>query len=279
MAPLLSGSFGTRIVAGLVWVTGWTTISGPNTWDLTGASHAGNRPHRRPMGRRGQGQGHRPSRRPHQVGRPLSGWQQRGAHRGAARRRELRAAPHPLGGADARRHQRHRQRSGDRSGCAARRAEGPRGTRRRHLEAVDLRRRAPADALSRGHRQGDRTLHGQQEDRHHRPRHRALLSGQDRSHRNPGSRRARRGSAHPQDRSRTGIQEPGAGQDLQPQSAGRGAARRGPAGTGGELQAPHRRHPAAAQQRAGGRRDGPAGRLAGHAARRRPRHVSLRDLV
>ncbi len=105
-------------------------------------------------------------------------------------------------------------------GCAARRAEGPRGPRRRHLEAADLRRRASADALPRGHRQGDRALHGQQEDRHHRPRHRPLLPGQDRPHRDPGRRRARPRGADPQDRGRTGIQKPGAGQDLQPQSAG-----------------------------------------------------------
>ena len=87
------------------------------------------------------------------------------------------------------------------------------------VAAADLRRRAPADAVSRGHRQGDRALHGQQEDRHHRPRHRALLPGQDRAHRHPRRRRARPGLAGPKDRGRTGIQEPGAGQDLQPQGA------------------------------------------------------------
>ena len=47
-----------------------------------------------------------------------------------------------------------------------------RNARRRHLRAADLRRRASADALPRRHRQGHRALHGQQEDRHHRPRHR-----------------------------------------------------------------------------------------------------------
>ena len=97
---------------------------------------------------------------------------------------------------------------------------GPRGPRRRHRAAADLGRRAPADAVSRGHRQGDRALHGQQEDRHHRPRHRSVLSGQDRPHRHPGRRRARRGPAGREDRRRAGIQEPGAGQDLQPQGAG-----------------------------------------------------------
>ena len=180
-----------RIVAGrafsqmpeIVWVTGWTTISGRYEWEKC---HAGNRPDRRPMGRRGQGQGHRPTRRPHQVGGALPGRQQRGTHRGAAQRRELRPASHPVGHPDGRRHQRHRQRRGGRSGRAARRAEGPRRPRRRHLEAVDLGRRTSADAVSRGHRQGDRALHGQQEDRHHRPRYRAVLPGQDRPYRDPG---------------------------------------------------------------------------------------------
>ena len=87
-------------------------------------------------------------------------------------------------------------------------------------------------------------------------------------------------AAGPEDRGRTGIQEPGAGQDLQPQGAG---PARGASTTllraGRGLQAPHRRHPAAAQHRARRRRDGAAGGLAGHAARRRPRHVSLCDVV
>ena len=86
-------------------------------------------------------------------------------------------------------------------------------------------------------------------------------------------------AAGPEDRGRTGIQEPGAGQDLQPQGAGPGRGGRRPADAGRGLQAPHRRHPAAAQHRARGRRDRAARGLAGHAARRRPRHVSLCDVV
>ena len=39
-------------MAEIVWVTGWTTINGGNEWEK---HHAGNRPDRRPMGRRGQG--------------------------------------------------------------------------------------------------------------------------------------------------------------------------------------------------------------------------------
>ena len=44
-------------------------------------------------------------------------------------------------------------------------------------------------------------------------------------------------------------------------------------------QAPHRRHPAAAGQRPRRRRVGAARGLAGHAARRRPRHLSVRHVV
>ena len=45
------------------------------------------------------------------------------------------------------------------------------------------------------------------------------------------------------------------------------------------FQAPHRRHPLPAQRRARKGRDRSARRLAGHAARRRPRHVSLCHVV
>ena len=147
------------------------------------------------------------------------------------------------------------------------------------VAAADLRRRAPADAVSRRHRQGHRALRGQQEDRHHRPRHRPLLSGQDRAHRDPGRRRARRGAAGREDRSRTGIQEPGAGQDLQPQGA---RPRRG----GGTLlaQAEGFKHRIADARlllntALEDGRDRAARGLAGHAARRRPRHVSVRHVV
>ena len=51
------------------------------------------------------------------------------------------------------------------------------------------------------------------------------------------------------------------------------------AGPGRGLQAPHRRRPLPAQRRTRTGRDGAAGRVAGHAARRRPRHVSLCHVV
>ena len=80
------------------------------------------------------------------------------------------------------------------------RAEGSRGSRRRHRAAADLRRRAPADAVSRRDRQGRRAIRGQQEDRHHRPRYRPVLPGQDRPHRDPCRRRPRPGAAGRKDR-------------------------------------------------------------------------------
>ena len=55
---------------------------------------------------------------------------------------------------------------------------------------------------------------GKQANRHHRPRHRPLLSGQDRPHRHSGLRRPRPQPAHPKGRGGLGVQEPGAGQDL-----------------------------------------------------------------
>ena len=85
--------------------------------------------------------------------------------------------------------------------------------------------------------------------------------------------------ADAEDRRRTGIQEPGAGQDLQPQGARPARGPRSAAGAGRGLQAPHRRRQAAAQRGAGERRDGTARGLPGHPARRRPRHVSLCDVL
>ena len=160
------------------------------------------------------------------------------------------------------------------------RTGGPRGPRRRHLEAADLRRRASADAVPRGHRQGHRALHGQQEDRHHRPRHRARATRT----RSPAS-----ASGSPTCSTRTMLaQKIEAALEFKNQVLVKIYNRKAldptqvvdePAGAGRGLQAPDRRHPAAAQQRARGGRDGAAGGLAGHAARRRPRHLSLCHVV
>ena len=63
---------------------------------------AGCRADRRPVGRRGQGQGHRPARWPRPLRRPLPGRQQRRPHGDHPGRREVRAAPDPVGHPDAR---------------------------------------------------------------------------------------------------------------------------------------------------------------------------------
>ena len=85
--------------AGIGWVTGCTAVLRQISGRIC---HAGNRAHRRPVGRRGQRKGHRSARWPRAVGRALPGRQQRRPHRGAADGRELRAAPDPVGHPDAR---------------------------------------------------------------------------------------------------------------------------------------------------------------------------------
>ena len=57
------------------------------------------------------------------------------------------------------------------------------------------------------------------------------------------------------------------------------ARRRRGARAGRVVQAPHLRHPPAAQPGARARRDGAARGFAGHAPRRRPRHLPVRDVV
>ena len=86
---------------------------------------------------------------------------------------------------------------------------------------------------------------GSEEDRHHRPRHRPVLPGQDRPRRCPRRGRPGREDPDPEGRSGTGVQEPGAGQDLQPQGARPAAGRRRGTDAGRGFQAPHLRHPPA----------------------------------
>ena len=74
-------------------------------------------------------------------------------------------------------------------------------------------------------------------------------------------------------------EEPAPGQGLQPQGDRRRRGRRGVRRVRRAAQAPDRRHPAAARPRARRRRVGAARGVAGHAARRRPRHLSVRHLV
>ena len=105
-------------------------------------------------------------------------------------------------------------------------ARGPGGEGRRHQRPADLRRRALDHAVPRGHRQGHRALPGQGQDRHHRSRHRARLPGQARPRRRPRAGPAGREDPPAEGRGRAGLQEPGAGQGLQPQGARRRPGRR-----------------------------------------------------
>ena len=193
-------------------------------------SHAGDRAHRRPVGRRGQGQGHGPARGVRAVGGALPGRQQRRAHGGAARRAGLRAAPHPVGHPHARRAERDRQRRRRRPRRAAGRAGRAGGPRRRHVRPADQRGRALDHAVPRGHGQGHRAVPRQGQDRHHRPRHRPGVPGQGRPHRRPGRGPARREDPAPEGRGRARAEEPDAGQGLQPARAGRRRGRRHRAG-------------------------------------------------
>ena len=120
---------------------------------------------------------------------------------------------------------------------------------------------------------------GKSPDRHHGTRHRPGLPGQGRPRRRADAGPARREAAAREGRGGARAQEPDPRQDLQPARAGRRRGRRHRARPRRGLRPPHRRHPPRAAPGARARRDGAARGLAGHAARRRPRDLSVRDLV
>src|SRR4029453_3836945 len=120
-----------------------------------GAPRAGDDHGRNPMGRRGEGQVHRPPRQGDARGRPLPGGPQRGPHAGG-RRRELR----PPAGAQRRALRPHRpgdrQRRGGRPGGAARRGRRAHPARHRLLAAAGVVESPPGAALPPADRPGDR---------------------------------------------------------------------------------------------------------------------------
>ena len=129
-------------------------------------------------------------------------------------------------------------------------------------------------------RQGHRAVPRQAPDRHHGPRHRADLRGQDEPGRHPGRGPLRRADPAAEGRGRARPQEPDPGEDLQParhhrRRGGRGAARTTPTGCGRWSPTPacvlNRRARRGAHRALRGR--------PGHDARRRPRHLPLRDVV
>ena len=139
-------------------------------------------------------------------------------------------------------------------------------------------RQRPRDRVVPLHgRQGHRALPRQEQDRHDRTRHRSGVRRQDQPGRHPGRRPLRREDPARQGRGGAGGQEPPADQGLQPardhrRGGGRGApgVRRAPAADG-------RRHLAAAQPRPRRRQDRALRGRPGHHARRRPRHLPVRD--
>ena len=82
------------------------------------STSAGRNPGRRPVGRRGQGQGHRHPGGQDRHGHPLPGWQQRRSHRGP-RRRHSQVPPDPIRDPLPELPLRHRQRDGARPPGAA----------------------------------------------------------------------------------------------------------------------------------------------------------------
>ena len=232
------------------------------------------------MGRRRQGQGDRPAGQPGRRRREVQRRQQRRPHdrhrrgRGAA---EVRAAPaalgHPHAGLRAgdRQRGRHRPRRAVRGD---RRAGGP---RRRHVRAGRQQLRAPHHAVQPHHRPGHRALPRQVQDRHHRPRHRPDLRRQDGAHRHPGAGPVRRGRATGEGCRRAEPEEPDARQDLQPQGLRRRRRRRRTRVLRRAAATDGRRHLAAARADARRRPHGGARGRPGDAARRRPRHLPVRD--
>ena len=144
----------------------------------------------------------------------------------------------------------------------------------------DQRRGAPHPAVPQGDRPRARAPARQGRDRHHRPRHRSGLRGQDRAHRHPHRRSARRGRLPREARAQHRGEEPlpegdpaGAAGSTSTTiyDAFRGHAER--------LRPLRHRHRALPAPRDRGRPARPLRGRAGHDARRRPRHLSLRDVV
>ena len=151
---------------------------------------------------------------------------------------------------------------------------------RRHQPAGDLRRRAPDHAVPPGAGPGDRALPRQGQDRHHRPRHRPRVRRQGRPGWASGSRTCSTpASSGPSWRSRCGRRTSCWSRSTTGGRWSLDAMVTEYLGYARAARAADRGHPAAAGRGAGRRCDRAAGGLAGHAARRRPRHLPLRHLV
>ena len=160
---------------------------------------ARNRVSRSPVGRRGQGKGHRPARRAGRCRRALSGREQRRSH-DRARPADVQAAPDPVGDPAQAHAVRDRERRGDRSEGADRRARRAAPAPGRHAIAADLGERAPDHAVPHDARPRRRSEARQAADRHHPAGHRPVLrrQGGPPRHSRPGP--ARREDPQEEDR-------------------------------------------------------------------------------
>ena len=181
------------------------------------------------MGRRGQGQGHRPARQPGRRRRQVQRRQQCGPHN-RGRVREVCVAPSAVRHPDAGLHADHRQRGRRRPRRAVRGDRRAQRPGRRYVAARGQRRCARHHAVQPHARQGDRALPGQSQTRHDRARHRPDVRRQDGARRHPRTGSLRRGRAAREGHRRAELQEPGSGQGLQPsrlrRRCGRGRAAR-----------------------------------------------------
>ncbi len=232
---------------------------------------------RRPVGRRGQGQGGGCPRRARRPGGALPGRRQRRPHRGRAGRR-VRPPPDPVGHPAPGHALRHRERRGPRPRDAVPRDRRADRARRRDRGAAGGERpRPPRPPLPQAAGRRERAEQG---DRHHQPRHRAGVRGQDRPPRRargrspaPGDRRqarARRAASAPTRCSRWPAPRSAAPSRRSSACCASIAPRMLPfIGDAGKLVSTDARR----------RRERAARGRAGRAARRGPRHLSVRDLV
>ncbi len=143
---------------------------------------------------------------------------------------------------------------------------------------ADQRERPHHHRLPPGHRQGDRTLPRQPQDRHDRPRRGSRVRRQGQPHRPAHPGPVRRQDPRPEGRGVARPEEPDAREDLQPADDRpaadhrRAARARRPAAADGD------RRLAAAEPRAGRRQGRPARGCAGAPPGRRLRHLPVRDV-
>ena len=168
---------------------------------------------RRPVGRRGQGQGHRPARRPHRRDRPLPGRQQRRPH-DRPRRRDLQVPPDPVRDPALGQDLRDRQRGRPRPAHPARGDRRPAPSRRRRRQPEDLGQRPPDHALPRAARHGRRAEARQALAGDDAARDRPLLRRQGAAARHPRPGPARREDPAGQDPHGAGAQAAGAARTL-----------------------------------------------------------------